>query len=155
MESTHAGFATRQRSGKLRGHYQTVEYLQRLGPTYLDLIFEFSKWCVDRVMHISAASNRLSLFGCAYRVLASDVEDGFSIFASDDMPEIATLPHAKVLAHLKANCGATSPGLIIRYLVCSFAGLVDSDFGVCEVFSYNFIFGAAGACYFQVAFAGP
>ena len=33
-----------QRNGRLKGHYQTLQYLQRLGPDHLDLILEFSKW---------------------------------------------------------------------------------------------------------------
>eukprot|EP00040_Diaphanoeca_grandis_P029545 m.173140 g.173140 ORF g.173140 m.173140 type:complete len:903 (-) comp31717_c4_seq1:125-2833(-) len=78
-----------QRKGKLSGHFNTMIYLQRLGPDHFDLILEFSKW-----------------------VLKMDAEDGYSIFASDDYPEIAKLPHDKVLEHLQKH----GPSLVVRYL---------------------------------------
>ncbi len=85
----------RQRNGKLKGHYQTVEYLQRLGPAHIDLIFEFSKWFVCWLTTHFVVFKRLKAW--LYRVLATDLEDGFAIFASDDYPEIATLPHVRRL----------------------------------------------------------
>jgi len=45
-------------------------------------------------------------------VMAADAEDGFSIFASDDFPEIAQLPQDKVLAHLEQH----APFLVVQYL---------------------------------------
>jgi hypothetical protein len=78
-----------QKSGRLQGHSETTHYLQRLGPDHLDLILEFSKW-----------------------VIKVDAEDGFSIFASDDYPEIAQLPQDLVLAHLQNH----APGLVVKYL---------------------------------------
>jgi hypothetical protein len=64
-----------------------MQYLQRLGPDHIDLILEFSKW-----------------------VLTFDPEDGYSIFTSDDYPEIAELPQEKVLAHLESN----APKFVVR-----------------------------------------
>jgi len=78
-----------QQRGKLTGHFHTTQYLQRLGPDHFDLILEFSKW-----------------------VLKVDIEDGYSIFGSDDYPEIANLPHDKVLEHLQKQ----APKLVVRYL---------------------------------------
>lgn len=78
-----------QQKGKLTGHFHTTQYLQRLGPEHFDLILEFSKW-----------------------VLKADVEDGYSIFTTDDFPEVAKLPHDKVLEHLQKQ----APKLVVRYL---------------------------------------
>eukprot|EP00039_Didymoeca_costata_P009001 m.119447 g.119447 ORF g.119447 m.119447 type:complete len:879 (+) comp14318_c0_seq1:145-2781(+) len=78
-----------QRNGKLKGHYKTMLYLQRLGPKHFDLILEFSKW-----------------------VFSTDHEDGLAIFTSDDYPEIAQLPRGRVLQHLKEH----APFLVVEYL---------------------------------------
>mmetsp|Transcript_10447 Transcript_10447/g.26817 ORF Transcript_10447/g.26817 Transcript_10447/m.26817 type:complete len:994 (-) Transcript_10447:2337-5318(-) len=78
-----------QKKGRLSGHFHTMQYLQRLGPEHIDLILEFSKWVLD-----------------------FDPEDGYSIFTSDDYPEIAELPQEKVLTHLEAN----APKFVVRYL---------------------------------------
>ena len=40
------------------------------------------------------------------------LQDGFSIFASDDFPEIAELPQDKVLSHLESH----APFLVVQYL---------------------------------------
>ncbi|KJE91752.1 vesicle fusion protein, variant [Capsaspora owczarzaki ATCC 30864] len=61
----------------LRGHMRTVNYLQKLGAEHLDLILEFSRW-----------------------VLLLAPEDGLRIF-TEDMKEIETLPHDKILTHLE------------------------------------------------------
>jgi hypothetical protein len=45
-----------------------VAYLQQLGPDYMDLILEFSKW-----------------------VIKTDKTAGFSIFAADDFPDLQSL----------------------------------------------------------------
>lgn len=38
---------SRRPSSPLRGHETTVQYLQRLGPEYIDLILEFSEWVLS------------------------------------------------------------------------------------------------------------
>ena len=53
----------------LQGVDATVDYLQQLGPEYIDLILEFSRW-----------------------VLKADKAAGFAIFAADDYPDLKNLP---------------------------------------------------------------
>ena len=70
------------------GHTETIRYLQRLGPDYVDLILEFALW-----------------------VILNNPEDGISIF-TDDMEMVETLPRDKVLDWLMRN----SPALVLVYL---------------------------------------
>ena len=89
--------------GRMNGLDRTVEYLQRLGGEHLDIVLEFSLW-----------------------VLEADAAEGFTIFASDDYPEVRTLPQARVLTHLKTH----TPALVVRYLehAINVWGSADSDF---------------------------
>eukprot|EP00048_Salpingoeca_helianthica_P011412 m.164578 g.164578 ORF g.164578 m.164578 type:complete len:851 (-) comp15225_c0_seq3:104-2656(-) len=80
------------RAGPLSGPSHTVSYLQRLGPEYLDLILDFSKW-----------------------VLSAHPADALAIFVHDQSPHAAQLPHDRVLAHLQA----CAPSLVIPYLECA------------------------------------
>ncbi|XP_078593471.1 vam6/Vps39-like protein isoform X1 [Branchiostoma floridae x Branchiostoma japonicum] len=72
-----------RQSGKpnspLKGHDRTVQYLQRLGPNHLELIFDFALW-----------------------VLKAHPEDGLKIF-TEDMPEVEALPRDKILKYLEEN----------------------------------------------------
>jgi hypothetical protein len=85
----------RQTSGGLHGHYQTMEYLQRLGPQHIELILEFSKWVINE-----------------------DADDGFLIFTSDDFPEIAQLPQDQVLAHLQVGRRQGAAALLTLIVCC-------------------------------------
>eukprot|EP00051_Salpingoeca_urceolata_P000045 m.32547 g.32547 ORF g.32547 m.32547 type:complete len:927 (-) comp10061_c0_seq2:69-2849(-) len=75
--------------GTLSGHTHLQDYLQRLGPTHLELIFQYSPYVLER-----------------------HEQDGFAIFASDDYPEIRTLPQDKVAEFLETK----APKLLVPYL---------------------------------------
>ena len=82
------------RSSPLYGTEKTIEYLQKLGAQYVDLIFNYSKW-----------------------VLKEDPENSMKIF-TNDTPEIEGLPRAKVLDHLEklAKNGSIKYDKVIKYL---------------------------------------
>ncbi|CAG5133152.1 unnamed protein product, partial [Candidula unifasciata] len=61
----------------LKGHERTIQYLQHLGPDYIDLIFEYAEW-----------------------VLKQFPEDGLKIF-TEDLPEVEALPRDQVLDYLE------------------------------------------------------
>ena len=83
----------------------TVEYLQQLGPEYIDLILEFSKW-----------------------VLKADKAVGFTIFTADDYPSLKLLPQVRTPMHRMSGINApqdrifehlkgVAPDLVVPYLV--------------------------------------
>ncbi|KAI9596824.1 hypothetical protein BDF19DRAFT_412394 [Syncephalis fuscata] len=74
--------------GPMSGCEPTVQYLQRLGIDYIDLIWEFSIW-----------------------VLQKHPERGLTIF-TEDVFEVDTLPHDQVLDHLEE----VSEVLAVQYL---------------------------------------
>lgn len=75
-------------SGPLRGPEKTIEYLQKLGPEHIQLIFDYSKW-----------------------VLKHDCKNGLKIFTSETHG-IEALPRGKVLAYIENNAKT----LVIQYL---------------------------------------
>ena len=77
-----------QSNSSLSGHEMTVEYLQKLGPSNLEIIFECSRWVLD-----------------------SFPKDGLLIF-TDSNPECEKLPIPKVMKFLKE----ISNKLAIQYL---------------------------------------
>ncbi|KAH3859338.1 hypothetical protein DPMN_102057, partial [Dreissena polymorpha] len=82
--------ATRPNS-LLQGCDRTVQYLQRLGPDHLKLIFEYAKWVIEKYP-----------------------EEGLKIF-TEDLSEVENLPRSQVLGYLEGlNKG--SKDLAIMYL---------------------------------------
>ena len=73
----------------LFGVEDTVRYLQTFGPTYFDLIKEYSLW-----------------------ILNEDPEWGVKIFVTNDSDAIKQLPREQVLSFLRAECVAA----VIPYL---------------------------------------
>lgn len=79
----------------LQGCDRTVQYLQRLGPDHLKLIFEFAEW-----------------------VIKENPEEGLKIF-TEDLPEVECLPRALVLEYMENLSGKPShrgKDLAISYL---------------------------------------
>lgn len=74
----------------LEGHERTISYLQQLGKSHVDLVFEYSKW-----------------------VLADHPEDGLKIFTQYN-PDMEPLPPQLVLEFLTRD----APKLVIPYLEC-------------------------------------
>ncbi|GES94690.1 vam6/Vps39-like protein [Rhizophagus clarus] len=74
--------------GLMKGTFQTVYYLQKLGPEHFDLILEFATW-----------------------VLQTNPDEGMEIFIGDD-PEVENLPRDKVLEYLEGF----SYDLSVKYL---------------------------------------
>ncbi|CAJ0951539.1 unnamed protein product, partial [Mesorhabditis belari] len=71
------------------GVYKTVDYLQTLGNTEIDLIFKYGKWVLD-----------------------SDVKEGLAIFTSSDSDLAVNLDREKVVEFLRKECVAA----LIPYL---------------------------------------
>ncbi len=61
------------RAGPLHGPTPTIEYLQRLGPEFLDLILDFSR-----------------------HILNMSPEEGLSIFMDDNAPHAQQLPRVAI-----------------------------------------------------------
>lgn len=74
----------------LAGTERTVAYLQHLGNEHLDLIFEFSSW-----------------------ILHEFPEQGLKIFV-DDLPEIESLPRARVMAHIRDRAPDLLGTLVVK-----------------------------------------
>ncbi|XP_074662539.1 vam6/Vps39-like protein isoform X2 [Tubulanus polymorphus] len=66
-------------TSSLEGHERTIQYLQQLGPEYIELIFEYARW-----------------------VIQSKPNDGIKIF-TEDLHEVETLPRDRVLAYIEEN----------------------------------------------------
>lgn len=73
----------------LSGCEATIQYLQRLGPKHLDLIYEYAKW-----------------------VIKEDPEDGLTIF-TEDLDEVKSLPRDDILRYLELT---SKEALVIPYV---------------------------------------
>ncbi|GAB1601255.1 vam6/Vps39-like protein [Argonauta hians] len=85
--------ACRPSSSLHSGQEGIVEYLQHLGPSHIDLIFEYSAG-----------------------VLQKDPTEGLSIF-TEDMPEVESLPRDKVLEFLETNFRSTVTILYLEHII--------------------------------------
>eukprot|EP00047_Mylnosiga_fluctuans_P005237 m.239225 g.239225 ORF g.239225 m.239225 type:complete len:847 (-) comp13451_c0_seq1:124-2664(-) len=77
------------RTPALQGPWPTIEYLQKLGPEFMDLILDFSRW-----------------------VLQAEPKESLIIFTDDNAQFAHQLPRDRVVTHLKA----VAPVLVVPYL---------------------------------------